>query len=499
MVTYNYTDFLNGPSLLYPNGGEFITSREITIKWLEPTDINSHNTLIWYEIFFIESYSNLKKPEWMKIAMIPTENTLFIWDIPDYIKGYRCRIGIQAVNNWGERSKMSYSAVNFSIQLPELPIPSVAEPLKNSNYYSFVPFIFDKKGIVGKSSQRSYYQIYYSSKNLNKDWTLIKGEIPVDSDPFYWDIRDIQSSDDYSFKIELIDEENISEPIFINNVTINSLNYFIIDTLPPVGSVKILNHKEYTKERDIIIETNPYDKTTAVKSFRIEQLNIHSTGNTVSVGPYNDINKLSTWHIQENDGPKLIQVRYKDYGNNILIDSSDEDFFRSYQSLNNEEVTAFLTVKTIDSYDAWTAFGGSSPQLYLNHNLISTLEGEATSLTFYNNTLYIAIKDNNNKGILQRYAAETIKNVYEINENDSIINTMVIFDDKIFMGLENGKLIAFNGSTVTTVNENNIFNNSINYIYSNNNNLFIFLEKYVNIWVLRKNSSSQYFFSEIIM
>lgn len=499
MVTYNYTDFLNGPSLLYPNGGEFITSREITMEWLEPTDINSHDKLIWYEILFAESYSNNRKPEWMEIAKIPSGNTSFIWSIPEYIKGYRCRIGIRAVTNWGERSKISYSANNFSIQFKELPIPSVFEPTKNSNYFSFIPFIFDKKGIIGQCSQRAYYQIYYSSKNLNKNWTLVKGEIPVNSDPFYWDIRDIQSSDDYSFKIELIDNNNTSEPIFINNVTINSLNYFIIDTQAPTGNIKILNNKEYTKDRDIVVKINPYDKTTAVKSFRIEQLNIHSTGNTINVGPYNDISELSTWHIKENDGLKLIQVRFKDYGDNILLDSQNEEFFRPFQSLNNEEITAFLVVKTIDSYNIWTAFGGSSPQLYLNHNLISTLDGEATSLVFYNDILYIAIKNNSNKGVLQKYAAEIIKKVYEIDENDSIINTMEIFDDKIFMGLENGKLMTFNGSTISTVNENNIFNNSIYYVYSNDNNLFIFLDKYKNIWVMRKNDSSQYFFSEIDM
>jgi len=151
----------------------------------------------------------------------------------------------------------------------------------------------------------------------------------------------------------------------------------------------------------------------------------------------------------------------------------------------------------LGSYHIWTAFGGSSPQLYLNNNLISTLDGEATSLIYYDNILYIAIKNANNKGVLQRYIAETISDVYTIDEADSVINTMAIFDNKIFMGLENGKLISFNGSTISTVNTNNVFNYSIYNLTTNNNLLFIFLDKYQNIWTMRKDSAGNYYFSEI--
>jgi len=146
-MTYNYTDYFNGPTLLSPNGGELFTTRDINITWLEPSDINAHDQLVWYEILFAESYSKIKAPNWITIAKLTTGNSSFTWNVSEYIKGHRCRIGIRAINSWGQTSKISYSASNFSIQDRKLPTPAVIEPTRNTNYYSYVPFILDKKGI----------------------------------------------------------------------------------------------------------------------------------------------------------------------------------------------------------------------------------------------------------------------------------------------------------------------------------------------------------------
>jgi len=97
---------------------------------------------------------------------------------------------------------------------------------------------------------------------------------------------------------------------------------------------------------------------------------------------------------------------------------------------------------------------------------ISTLTGDCTSLEIYNNVLYIGIKDDENKGILQRLTT-TVETVADNNQEftdvaetvvnslysaDSVINVMEVFDNTLFLGLDNGELLSFKGSAIRSEN-----------------------------------------------
>ena len=486
----------NGPSLVYPNGGEIFTRNTVMIQWLEPSDTPSVN-LIWYEILFTELYDDTSQQEWSQISNIPEGTTSFIWSIPTYIKSSKCRIGIRSVNHKGERSAISFSANDFSIQDRHLPIPAVVEPVGGASYFSYVPIILDSKGIIGQCSQRAFYQVYYNSIKQKIDWTLIAGNIPVRSEPIYWDIRELISSPDYSVKIEMVDEESVSEPVFINDLQLNSLNYFLIDTNPPTGKIEIINNKEYTNERNTILKISAYDKTTEAKLFRIEQKDI--MGASPDPGPYQSLSEFSTWYISGGDGVKLIQVRFKDYAGNILLDGSQNEFFRTYKSLDNREVTSFMSEKIGDEINLWMAFGGSSYLLYLNQNQIAALTGEVTSLISYNDVLYIGIKTTDNKGVLQRYSGGQVTTLKEFDDVDSVINSMEVFDDKLFIGLDNGELLSFSGSLLTEEYNDDIYDKSVCLIRSDGNSLFIFFDSSLDVLVLNVDDSGTYSFSNLVM
>ena len=338
---------------------------------------------------------------------------------------------------------------------------------------------------------------------MNIDWTLLFSDIPVGSDPLFWDIKSVITSQDYSFKIELIDKQYISDPIFINNVSINSLNYFTIDTQPPKGNISIVNNKEYIKDRDIVVNVTTYDETTGVEFFRIEQKDINSE-DEIEPGPYQKMSNLSAWHIagingeEAIDGIKLIQVRFKDFAGNILLDGSEKEFFRTYKSLNNEEITSFLGTSDGTTLNLWTAFGGSSPQLYNNQSFVSNLDGEVTSLIFYNNILYIAIKDSDNNGILQRYSGGNVETLISIPGPDSVVNSMEVFDDRIFIGLQNGKLLSFNGISIAEQHIDNSFVSSINYLKTDGKVLYIFTDNTLDILIMI-GSNGQYEFRTVSM
>ena len=487
----DYISYNSGPSLLSPNGREYYLDKEITITWLEPESVDFDIDLIWYEILFTDFYGKFIQPEWIQIAKVPSGNTSFIWQVPEFIKSDKCRIGIRLVDIRGQRSQISFSAYNFSIRERRIPLPAVFEPTESSTYFSYIPIVLDNKGLIGQCSQRAFYQIYYNCESLGIEWSLLFSHVSLSSGPLYWDVSNFVTAIDYSLKVELVDEEIISEPVFIKNITINTLNYFMIDTQAPVGDINIINNREYIKDKDVVIEAYAYDAVSGTKSFRIEQYDIGiSDSAQPSPGPYKDIIDFSTWHLQGEDGVKLVQTRFKDWAGNITIENIDEDFLRTYKKLNDNEITAFL----INDRDKWIAFGGSFPKLYFNLNEVASLSGEATSMIFYNDILYVAVRGVANRGILQRYSAGQLYDVYSMTAEDSVIISMCEFDDKIFMGLENGNLWSFNGSSFVMENSGSQFNSSITHLGTNGNILYAYFDSSTTALGLRKNIDGTYLF-----
>ena len=517
-ITFNI--LTDTPTLVYPNGGEIFTEGSISIQWIEPLNVPSGQA-IWYEIFVTDSFDAIKKPELIQIATIPYGNSSYSYYINKNLKGEKCRIGIRAVIQNGQRSQISFSADDFIITNEMLPSPSVIEPIGGNTYFSYIPIIFEHDAIMGRCSQRAFYQIFYSSEDQDIEWSLARSNIMVGSDPFDLDVSNFPTSSDYSIKIELIDDGNVSPPLFINDVTINNISYFIIDTIPPRGSIKVINNTEYIKDKDIIVSLEAYDKSSAVKKFQIEETDMTNGEFPVPdvLSLPSDMTPTASWDIRDPDGVKLIKVRYKDYGDNEILDDPDNPInFRTYKDLGNRSITAFLN----NGADLYIAFAGQDddpsadisfeyPSLYKNQSLLFTLDGEATALEYYNSVLYIAIRDEDeNKGILQRVSGGSVQSVVnndnqytDINNttlnslylSDSIINTMEVFDSKLFLGLQNGTLLSFNGSTMTTENDTYINIRNINLIKTDNNLLYIYFENSTEILIMNKNSNGDYVFT----
>jgi len=81
--------------------------------------------------------------------------------------------------------------------------------------------------------------------------------------------------------------------------------------------------------------------------------------------------------------------------------------------------------------------------------------------------------------------------------SDSIINTMEVFDSNLFLGLQNGTLLSFNGATITVENDAYVDSRNINLIKTDGNLLYIFFENTTEILIMYKNSSGSYIFTTV--
>ena len=63
-----------------------------------------------------------------------------------------------------------------------------------------------------------------------------------------------------------------------------------------------------------------------------------------------------------------------------------------------------------------------------------------------------------------------------MTESDSVITSMREFDNKIFMGTEKGDIWSFDGTSVSIIYRNIVFNSGVSYIGINGDILYVFYE-----------------------
>jgi len=462
---------LNIPTIIYPNGGETITNRSVVIEWVRPNVGSDSDHPIVYELFYANDWNDLKQTEWKQIATIPGNTSSFLWQLPFSLKGDKFRVGIRSRNFKGAASKMTISADNFTIQTAHISPPALISPVDSGSYHQFVPITLDHNAIKNNSSQRALYSLMYSSVSNNIDWTVIKDNVEIGSEPFLWDIRNLPAGSDYEIKVILSDSfGNASVPSFIRNIHISALNYFLLDTLPPKGKVEIQNSSEYTNERNVIIKLTAFDETTDVQSVILQQ---SFNGETVS-GTEQDMANLKTWYLTEDeDGVRCIQAKFKDYAGNSNETADDGEYFRKFIDNSNQECTSFLAIKNGDEVTVYSAFGGSSPKLFKNKSQYLSLDGEVLAMAVFNSLLYLGIKKEDNTGILQKIEDDEIDDLQSFTAVDSAVTALSVFGGKLYIGLQNGNLYNYSGSSVTFVKA---FSGAIESLYSDGRVLLISVE-----------------------
>lgn len=459
---------------MFPNGNEEIFDRTVTIQWHAPLPHDDSDSPIAYEIFFTDAYDEKRQVEWVQIASVPAGAASFLWRIPRAVKSDRCRVAIRCRDHRGFRGDLSTSAEDFTIQDRQITSPAVLSPASDTNYRFFVPFIIDHAGVAGTQSQRAFYDISYSSESQGIDWTTIFDDLPVGFEPFNWDVRDLSPSDDYMFRIMLVDDRgNASIPVFIRGVTVSPLNFFTLDTTPPRGTIKAQSQSEFTNDRNVVLKLTAFDEATGVQSVTLQQ----REGDAVTkTGNKEDMSNVKTWFLTGDDGVKFIEALFTDAGGNIL--SSEGDSFRTLFSDSNNALGSVLIVPDGDDFDTWIAVGGSMPALFKNQTSQVSLDGNVSVMAFFDGTVYLAIKTTSNTGTLQRFVAGAISTVATFTDSDSYITSLAEFESELYIGLKNGELHKFTGSSSSLVDD---MGSGISNLFSDGTLLYVSLDNSTDI------------------
>ena len=469
----------NCPTITYPNGGETITGRTLTVTWYSPTPHHPENIAVWYELLFTNDYETDKQNNWMQIASLPAQITSFDWTVPFGVRSDNCRLAIRCRDARGKRSDLAIIADDFKISGHALGRPVVITPVSEAVYRRYVPITLGNEVIGGSFTHHASYQIYYSSKSLGIDWTVVKEDLPFKSESFLFDAALLNPATDYEFKFTLTDREGgASDPVVINNVSILSLNYAYLDTEPPKGTVTIQPDPtcasgQFTNNRDLILRFQAFDETTDIVSVNMRQV----AGDAVESENEQQFAEVQSFRLTGDDGAKTLEAQFRDVAGNVLDPNiaSGQRVLGSFFNNNDQEITAF----TVDGDDVWTAFSdGTDFTLYKNKDIAGTLDNEANVMTIFDGVPYIGTITTDEKGILVKFVDDAVMVVNEFDDAESVINSLEVFDDDLYIALRNGGLQKFDTTTFSTIDT---FDTQIKAMGSSVDALFLFFENTENI------------------
>jgi hypothetical protein len=99
-------------------------------------------------------------------------------------------------------------------------------------------------------------------------------------------------------------------------------------------------------------------------------------------------------------------------------------------------------------------------------------------LCFFDGNIYVATKNEENQGKLNKLEGSDITEVYAIGSDDSSIVSMAVYNSVLYFGLQNGDLYSFDGASVSFVSS---FGSQIQTLFSDGNVLYVFVENDENI------------------
>jgi hypothetical protein len=478
----------NRPTLVFPNGGEDILTRAIEVSWLEPRPLSLDNLAVWYELYYAEDYDSLDEPDWKQIASLPEGTTKFEWKVGNYIRSERVRVGVCSINTRGERSEMSVSADDVRIRR-EFPVtPAVLSPVPQARYGNSVEILFDDAAIKNTFGQRAKYYIFFSSQKADIPFTPVAQKVPVGSGPLIWDTSLLKPSDDYILTVYLADDDgNKSAEVNIRDLQIVNEGFFLIDTKPPSGFIRINNGDEFTRDPDVTVRLFVYDETTGAHSMIFKEGDVGSTPESV-------VNLKFYQFIPDTDGNpvdglKTLRVLFQDYGANRT--SELHKSFRTVFERQNEDIADILLQK--ETGTLWIAKNGSIPTIYKideTSNFQVTVPEQINSLGILNQTLYISVNTDTDTALVYRYNGESLNATISLSEANSEIISIATYKSVMYMGSLSGILYSYDQVSVDSVHT---FDSPIQYLYSDGSLLYIVLRNSSKMFVYDGNA-----FTEVI-
>jgi hypothetical protein len=255
---------------------------------------------------------------------------------------------------------------------------------------------------------------------------------------FQIDITNFPDGDDYGVRVTPYDELGAyGTPSEIGRLRVKHQGVFMIDTLPPSGNIEINDGEAFTTERRVNIRLNATDATSGIKDIRLKN------GDEDCWSDWDTYVPQKFWDLTSGDGIKRVLVQFRDFANNIT-DYCDCEIVN--RVLCDEGDVTDLEVYGDKLYASFDANGNLMEYKVLVRQAHAFDENSLNAMAALDSYLYVAAYSSPNS-IIYRFDGEPD----EVTTISGEVISMAAYNDKVYMGLRDGRVISLSGTSTTVV------------------------------------------------
>jgi hypothetical protein len=471
---------LSPPTLLYPNGGETVSTPTLTIRWDSTNTTDADGRPLWVEVFATEEYRPEGNTDWVAVATLPASVTSFVWRLRRGLNGDRFRVAVRYRNSVGTRSQISSSAADFTVGRKKVRIPQLLSPVSGGRYDNSIRIELAPGDEVG----RSYYQFFYSSTAAAVPKTPLAPRVPAAALPFTWLTAELPPADDYILHVSIVagDGTELSSAE-VGNVRISHEGYFIVDTLPPEVTVRLASPTQFTRFRNVGLKVYSHDEATGARAMMLKDAGGDGRPQLPKV--------VTTFKVNGIDGVKKVQAVVEDYGANLNNDGEKRPLL-GVLPLEDSDVVDFVVSLEGDDEVVHFVTRGEHQGLYRLVDYarrVRTLDDEPTAVAVFADDVYVAAVDDDRKGIILKSVTDRFVTVYEFTETDSYATCMGVLEDRLFLGTSDGRLLELTGDTVDEIAT--LGNGAVSSVGADASALYLAVENDTNVFLFNGDTVTE--------
>lgn len=429
------------PTLTYPLNFEMLNG-PITITWKEAAPPDPCDPNVAYELQFTRSLS--LDSGWKTVAAdIPAGTSSYDFDLTNISYtddgGFRIRARDSRFlfSDWS-RSNEAFTVANHAPNSV-----AILGPTAHDVFDYCVGVVWKEPTILDIDGHGVSYQIEITDQYSADDgWIVVPSaeSIPQGTTSFNITSFDFPEGDDYGIRISSIDELGLaSVPVKVGPFTIRHQGSFIVDTLPPEGSIAINDGEALAANTRVKLTLFAFDEATGVKDVRFRNAEEDCWSDFDVYVPE------KFWDLPKTDGVKRVFVQFRDYADNISEVCDCEIVSRV---LCDEGNAVDIEVFNNRLYVAFDARGNLVEYRVLVRTAAELPEPELSALARFNNYLYISTFDETDGARVYRYDGRA---TFSFAIAGAKILSMQTYNDVLYLSLDDGRIMSHNGTTTSTV------------------------------------------------
>lgn len=431
------------PTLIFPRTYALLDGL-VEVRWepARPEDACSDD--VTYTIQFTRNFS--RDSGWRTIAdNIPAGTRSHAFDASEIPFTEDGGIRIRARDSKNLTSRWSKNIEAFTIKNhPPAPV-SLLAPLGKETFDNAIVAIWREADVKDLDGHEVTYRVEATSTfSKGRGWVTVPGaeSLTEGTTSFTVNTFDFPEGDDFGLRVTASDELGAeSMPQQVGGIKIRHSGNFIIDTLPPTGSITINDGDVLAKDTRVKLSLFAEDRTTGVKDvrFRNEDEECFSDWDTFTAEKF--------WDLTSGDGVKRVFVQYRDFADNVSEVCDCEIVSRVLCDDGNATDIQTFGDKLFASFDK----DGNLVEFRVLAETAAQLdEPELTSLAKLENLLYIAAFDaQSGRTAIYQYDG-TPSQVATISGAKAL--SMASYNKKVYIGLDDGRIMELSGTSLSASN-----------------------------------------------